>query len=70
VNLRAGSYVSTIFLAVDGNTSDWLPNGFQFQVEDGDFFASGHLLPRDHGDLVLDQSWSSEPVQLLNAVGA
>jgi len=59
VNLRAGAYLSTVFVAVDGDTSDWLQNAFQLQIEDGNFFGTGNLIPRDHGDLVFDHSWSS-----------
>jgi lipopolysaccharide transport system ATP-binding protein len=59
VNLRSGSYTSTIFVAVDGSVSDWLQNAFQLQIEDGNFFESGRLVPRDHGDLVSEQSWTS-----------
>jgi lipopolysaccharide transport system ATP-binding protein len=62
VNLRSGAYLSTIFVAVGGNTSDWLQNAFQLQIEDGNFFGTGNLLPRDHGDLVFDHSWSSVQV--------
>ena len=59
VNLRSGAYMSTVFVAVDGNTSDWLQNAFQLQVEEGNFFGSGSLVPRDHGEFVLEQSWIS-----------
>jgi hypothetical protein len=46
-------------VAVDGSVSDWLQNAFQLQIEDGNFFESGRLVPRDHGDLVSEQSWTS-----------
>lgn len=59
MNLRSGSYVSTLFVSLDGAISDWVQDAFQVLVEDGNFFGTGHLVSRDHGDLVLDQSWTS-----------
>jgi lipopolysaccharide transport system ATP-binding protein len=59
VNLRSGAYMSTLFVALDGQMSDWLHNAFQLQVEEGNFFGSGTLVPRDHGDVVFEQSWTS-----------
>jgi len=59
VNLRSGSYMSTLFVGVEQQTADWLQNAFQVPVEEGNFFGTGRLVARDHGDLVLDQAWSS-----------
>jgi lipopolysaccharide transport system ATP-binding protein len=59
VNLRSGAFMSTLFVALDGSVSDWLQNAFQLQIEEGNFFGSGSLVPRDHGDLVFEQSWTS-----------
>lgn len=59
VNLRSGTYTSTLFVAIDGITSDWLQNAFQLQVEEGNFFGSGSLVPRDHGDVLCEQQWRS-----------
>ena len=59
VQLRSGTYTSTLFVALDGTTSDWIQDAFQFTIEDGNFFGTGNLLPRDHGDVVFDQAWES-----------
>jgi lipopolysaccharide transport system ATP-binding protein len=60
VTLRSGSYTSTVFISIDGTISDWVRDAFQLQVEDGDFFHTGRLVPRDHGEFVFDQRWSSQ----------
>ena len=59
VNLRSGRYLATIYIAVDGITSDWLQSAFSLVIEDGDFFNTGKLLPRDQGEIVMEQSWAS-----------
>lgn len=61
VQLRAGTYTSTVFIALDGAASDWIQDAFQLAIEDGNFFGTGNLLPRDHGDVVFDHSWESIP---------
>ena len=60
VNLRSGTYLSTVFVAMGGNTCDWIQNAFQFPIEEGNFFGSGTLVPRDHGEFVVEQFWSSQ----------
>jgi lipopolysaccharide transport system ATP-binding protein len=59
VTLRSATYFSTIKVSLEGLTSDWITDGFQLDIEDGDFFGSGKLGPRDESDIVIDQSWSS-----------
>jgi lipopolysaccharide transport system ATP-binding protein len=58
VNLRSGSYMSTLFVGVEEQTADWLQNAFQIPVEEGNFFGTGRLVTRDHGDLVMEQVWT------------
>ena len=61
VNLRSGNYMSTLFVGVEDQTADWLQNAFQIPVEEGNFFGTGRLVARDHGDLVMDQVWTGAP---------
>jgi lipopolysaccharide transport system ATP-binding protein len=61
VALRGGSYISTIFVGVDGVTCDWIEDAFRLETEDGDFFGTGKLVPRDHGEVMFAQNWSSAP---------
>ncbi|MEY4964904.1 MAG: hypothetical protein RL274_487 [Pseudomonadota bacterium] len=60
VNLRGGNYDLSIGIAIDGEACDWIQNAVAIPVEDGNFFGSGNLVPRDHGDLVLDQVWTAK----------
>jgi lipopolysaccharide transport system ATP-binding protein len=60
VALRSGTYISTIFVSIDGVTSDWVQNAFQLEIEDGDFFDTGNLVPRNEGEFVFEQRWSSQ----------
>ncbi len=69
VSLRSGAYNSTIFIGVDGTCSDWLQNAFRLEIEDGDFFNTGHLVPRDHGEVVFEQRWSSSSYAEAAAIG-
>lgn len=58
VNLRSGSYMSTLFVGVEEQTADWIQNAFQIPIEEGNFFGTGRLVTRDHGDLVMEQVWT------------
>ena len=59
VTLRAGIYLSTLFASLDGLTSDWVGDACQLEIEDGDFFGSGKLGPRDQSDVLIEQNWAS-----------
>ncbi len=58
--LRGGSYNLSVFVGVDGETADWVQNAVMLPIEDGNFFGSGNLVPRDHGDVLIDQRWTSQ----------
>ncbi|NQT13092.1 MAG: ABC transporter ATP-binding protein, partial [Planctomycetes bacterium] len=62
VNLRSGEYDCVIYVAVDGDVCDWLKNAFAFRIEDGDFYGTGAMISRDHGDVLCDHAWRSVPV--------
>ena len=59
VNMRSGSYISTLFVGIEDQTADWLQNAFQLPVEEGNYFGTGRLIARESGDFVLDQAWTS-----------
>ncbi len=61
-SLRAGTYVCALYCEVDGEICDWMQDAFSIVVEDGDFYGTGTLPPRDHGDILCEHSWASHPV--------
>lgn len=69
LSLRSGTYSGSLYCNVDGD-GGWTYDAFELQVEDGDYFGTGHLAPRFLGDLVLDQSWNSAPAVELRATGS
>jgi lipopolysaccharide transport system ATP-binding protein len=58
-NIRSGTYDCTIFCAVDGETCDWIQHAFTILFEDGDFYGTGQLVSRGHGDIVCEHHWQS-----------
>lgn len=62
VAMRSGDYFSNVFVAVDGETSDWVENAFRLSIEDGDFFGTGEMLARNSGEILFPQHWSSHAV--------
>jgi lipopolysaccharide transport system ATP-binding protein len=59
---RAGNYGCALFCAVDGEVCDWMQDAFTISVEDGDFFGTGALISRDHGDVLCEHRWNSAAV--------
>jgi lipopolysaccharide transport system ATP-binding protein len=57
--LRGEAYQCAIFCEIDGEIDDWLQDAFTIEVENGDFFGSGQLLPPGHGDVFFEHGWES-----------
>ena len=57
--LRSGSFVCALYCAVDGEVCDWMQDAFTITVEDGDFYGTGALLSREHGDVLCEHQWLS-----------
>jgi lipopolysaccharide transport system ATP-binding protein len=49
-----GRYGFTLFGTLDGAVCDWVQNAGFFEVEAGDFYRSGHLIPTGQGHLLVD----------------
>lgn len=58
-NLRGGEYDCALFCAVDGDTCDWIQSAFTMSIEDADFYGTGNLVSRNHGDVLCEHEWSS-----------
>lgn len=54
VPLMPGRYGFTLFSTVDGAISDWVQNAGFFDVDPGDFYRSGHLIPAGQGHFLVD----------------
>ena len=58
-NLRGSEYDCALFCAVDGDTCDWMQSAFTMSIEDADFYGTGNLVSRNHGDVLCEHEWSS-----------
>jgi len=52
--LTIGIYNLTLFCSVNGVISDWIQNGFNFQIVSGDFYNTGKNAPDSNGSVLLD----------------
>ncbi|MFN0076449.1 MAG: ABC transporter ATP-binding protein [Prosthecobacter sp.] len=66
--LRSGAYVCALYCAVDGDICDWMQDAFTIMIEDGDFYGTGVMLPRDHGDILCEHQWESHREQIQSTV--
>ena len=61
-NLRSGTYDCALFCSIHGEVADWIQSAFVITVEDGDYSNTGKLVDRQHGDILVDHSWSAGDV--------
>jgi lipopolysaccharide transport system ATP-binding protein len=54
--LMPGSYRLTLFAAVGGVVADWLQEAATIDVEGGDFYGTGRLIPPGQGDILIEHS--------------
>jgi lipopolysaccharide transport system ATP-binding protein len=52
--LAPGRYGFTLFSTLDGTIADWIQNAGFFDVEAGDFYRTGKLLPAGQGNFLVD----------------
>jgi lipopolysaccharide transport system ATP-binding protein len=57
-NLKSGIYDCGVFCSVNGEIVDWVQSAFSIQVEDGDFYNSGRIAGKEHGDILISYRWS------------
>ena len=56
--LKHGRYTITLFASVDGEIADWVQEAFFLDVEHGDFYKTGNLLPDGQGDFLIEHKFS------------
>ena len=58
VVLAPGRYFVTVWSAIGETVVDWIKDAGAFDVEEGDFFGSGHLPPPGFGEFVLEHHFA------------
>lgn len=52
--LNTGRYIATVFISVDNVDSDLVENAFAFDVEEGDYFSKGKVVPLIQSKIMVD----------------
>ena len=58
-NLRSGVYECMLVSLINGDLTDLVSSAFVLNVDDGDFFGTGRLPYREHGEILVQNSWKS-----------
>jgi lipopolysaccharide transport system ATP-binding protein len=53
-NFNYGVYYVTIYITVDGICADWIDNAFSFDMEKGDYFKNGKIVPTVQSKILFD----------------
>ena len=53
-NFNYGTYHVTIYITVDGVCADWIDNAFSFDMEKGDYFKTGKIVPNVQSKILFD----------------
>jgi lipopolysaccharide transport system ATP-binding protein len=53
-NFNYGVYYVTIYITVDGVCADWIDNAFSFDMEKGDYFKNGKIVPTVQSKILFD----------------
>jgi lipopolysaccharide transport system ATP-binding protein len=58
LTLPGGRYLLTLYTACGGQVLDHIDHAFAFQIEDGDFFGTGNIVPKDVLKVLMDYDMS------------
>lgn len=58
--LTGGKYSINISLSRGGEMLDWVQEAAMIDVEDGDFYGTGRIVPSSHRSILIENTWSSE----------
>jgi lipopolysaccharide transport system ATP-binding protein len=60
--LTGGKYSVNISLSRGGEMLDWVQEAAVIDVEDGDFYGTGRIVPSSHRSILIENKWSSASV--------
>lgn len=58
--LTGGKYSVNISLSRNGEMLDWVQEAAMIDVEDGDFYGTGRIVPSSHRSILTENKWSVE----------
>ncbi len=61
--LKEGQYSLTLFTSASGEIFDWVQNAAVLDVESGDFYGTGKLLPDGQGNFYLDYQYNVSQIR-------
>ncbi len=53
----AGKYIMNIVISQNGIMEDWVQEAITFDVEDGDYYGTGKIIPSSHKSILIENSW-------------
>lgn len=53
-----GQYILNVIVRHKNDIQDWIQEAKLIQVENGDYFGTGKIVPESHGGVLLQQEWS------------
>jgi len=60
--LCPGRYSMTLYCSVNGEVADWIRDAGAFDVDEGDFYGGGRILPAGHGYVLMDHQFEYRAV--------
>ena len=58
--LTSGNYLINLIVHQNNIIQDWIQEAAFFNVEDGDFYNTGKIIPSTHRSILLEQQWHME----------
>ncbi len=63
VPFHHGNYSFTLYSTVNNEVADWIANAGSFNVEQGDFYGSGKILPEGQGKIYIEHSFKVNTIR-------
>ena len=55
--LAAGRYILNIAISQNGVMQDWIQEAVSFDIESGDYYGTGKVLPATHKSILIENTW-------------